>query len=79
MDAPIARTSLGDLRGASQDGIAAFRGVPFASPPVGERRFTAAQSGKVGADCVMRPGMVRSRRNCRHVCAWRWAISAPPG
>jgi para-nitrobenzyl esterase len=44
MDAPIARTSLGDLRGAWQDGIAAFRGVPYALPPTGERRFTAAQS-----------------------------------
>jgi para-nitrobenzyl esterase len=46
MDAPIARTSLGDLRGAWHDGIAAFRGVPYASPPVGERRFIAAQSGQ---------------------------------
>jgi para-nitrobenzyl esterase len=44
MDAPIARTSLGDLRGAWHDGIAAFRGVPYAAPPVGERRFIAAQS-----------------------------------
>ena len=43
MDAPIARTSLGDLGGAWHDGIAAFRGVPYASPPTGERRFTAAQ------------------------------------
>jgi para-nitrobenzyl esterase len=44
MDAQIARTSPGDLRGAWHDGIAAFRGVPYASPPVGERRFIAPQS-----------------------------------
>ena len=44
MDAPIARTSLGDLRGALHDGIATFRDVPYASPPTGERRFAAAQS-----------------------------------
>jgi para-nitrobenzyl esterase len=43
MDAPIARTSLGDLRGAWQDGVAAFRGVPYALPPIGERRFVAAR------------------------------------
>ncbi len=43
MDAPIARTSLGDLRGAWHEGIATFRGVPYASPPIGEQRFIAAQ------------------------------------
>jgi para-nitrobenzyl esterase len=44
MDAPIARTSPGDLRGAWHDGIAAFRGVPYAAAPTGEQRFIAAQS-----------------------------------
>lgn len=43
MDAPIARTALGDLRGAWRDGLATFRGVPYAEPPVGERRFAAAE------------------------------------
>src|SRR5215469_16980744 len=43
MDAAIASTSLGALRGASHDGVAAFRGVPYALPPTGHRRFTAAQ------------------------------------
>jgi para-nitrobenzyl esterase len=43
MDAPIARTGSGDLRGVSRDGIAAFRGVPFAAPPVGDARFAPAR------------------------------------
>src|ERR1700733_14636347 len=42
MDAPIAATSLGSLRGAWHDGIAAFRGVPYAVPPIGDRRFATA-------------------------------------
>lgn len=43
MEAPIARTTLGGLRGVWRDGISAFRGVPYASPPIGERRFAVAQ------------------------------------
>jgi para-nitrobenzyl esterase len=42
MDDPIAHTTLGDLRGVWHDGIAAFRGVPYAAPPVGELRFAPA-------------------------------------
>jgi para-nitrobenzyl esterase len=39
---PICRTALGALSGLWQDGIVVFRGVPFAAPPTGERRFASA-------------------------------------
>lgn len=34
-----ARTGAGTVRGAVESGIAVFRGIPFAAPPVGELRF----------------------------------------
>ncbi|GHO90671.1 para-nitrobenzyl esterase [Reticulibacter mediterranei] len=36
---PIARTALGDLLGVHHAGGLQFRGVPYAEPPLGERRF----------------------------------------
>ncbi|MER7047303.1 carboxylesterase/lipase family protein [Streptomyces jumonjinensis] len=38
---PEVRIATGTLRGRSQDGVAAFRGIPFAQPPVGALRFAA--------------------------------------
>lgn len=37
----LARTSVGDLRGTAEGGVAVWRGVPYAQQPVGERRFAA--------------------------------------
>ncbi len=36
---PIAITATGDLRGRATDGVAVFRGIPFAAPPTGALRF----------------------------------------
>lgn len=37
--APVVRTTGGEVRGTSRDGVAAFLGVPYAAPPFGPRRF----------------------------------------
>lgn len=44
--APTVQTSLGNLRGTSEDGVNIFRGVPFAQPPVGLLRFRAPQPAR---------------------------------
>lgn len=37
---PVVRTPYGDVRGSYEgDGIAVFRGIPYAAPPFGPRRF----------------------------------------
>lgn len=37
--APVVATPYGDVRGRYEDGVAVFRGVPYAAPPFGARRF----------------------------------------
>lgn len=38
---PRATTAVGTVRGRREDGLAVFRGIPYAQPPVGEARFAA--------------------------------------
>ncbi|MFJ9708336.1 carboxylesterase/lipase family protein [Streptomyces sp. NPDC101234] len=40
-DGPVVRTVTGSVRGLQENGLAVFRGIPFAEPPVGELRFAA--------------------------------------
>ncbi|MFI5693161.1 carboxylesterase/lipase family protein [Kribbella sp. NPDC051586] len=40
---PEVRTTTGFVRGRNENGLAVFRGIPFARPPVGELRFAAPQ------------------------------------
>jgi para-nitrobenzyl esterase len=39
----VVRTTAGELRGASENGVIVFRAVPYAAPPVGELRFSPPQ------------------------------------
>ncbi len=43
---PRAKTGNGLLEGISSSGIAIFRGIPFAQPPVGDLRWKAPQPVK---------------------------------
>jgi para-nitrobenzyl esterase len=43
---PQVRTTAGAVRGRQEDGLAVFRGVPFAEPPVGDARFAAPRPAR---------------------------------
>ncbi|MFI1363103.1 carboxylesterase/lipase family protein [Streptomyces griseochromogenes] len=43
---PVVRTASGAVRGRREDGLAVFRGIPFAEPPVGEARFQAPRPAR---------------------------------
>ncbi|WP_052074607.1 carboxylesterase/lipase family protein [Shewanella mangrovi] len=40
---PVANTHTGQIAGTRQDQLAIFKGIPYAAPPVGERRWRAPQ------------------------------------
>jgi para-nitrobenzyl esterase len=43
---PVVRTAAGQVRGRTENGIAVFRGIPFAQPPVGDLRFAAPRPAR---------------------------------
>ena len=43
---PVVRTVAGLVRGRATDGVAVFRGIPFAQPPVGDLRFAAPRPAR---------------------------------
>ncbi|MDP3802418.1 MAG: carboxylesterase family protein [Brevundimonas sp.] len=62
---PVAVVAGGSLAGRSADGVASFKGVPYAQPPVGPLRWRAPEppaawagtrdAGEVGAICIQPP------------------------
>ena len=56
----IVETRSGKVEGIERDGVHVFRGIPYAEPPVGPRRWQAAARARSrGTACATRP---RSRR-----------------
>nr|WP_258046992.1 carboxylesterase family protein [Sphingomonas folli] len=61
----IVRTDAGPVRGAVSDGVASWKGIPFAAPPVGALRWrapqpvarwtTARDATRYAADCMQLP------------------------
>ncbi|GGT38882.1 carboxylesterase/lipase family protein [Nonomuraea spiralis] len=43
LTAPAAMTTSGEVRGTEKDGVHRFRNIPYAAPPVGERRWQPPQ------------------------------------
>lgn len=63
--APMAKVETGQLQGSSAQGVNAFKGIPFAAPPVGELRWRAPQPAAAwtgvrqatayASDCMQKP------------------------
>ena len=43
MPGPVAQTSSGPVMGSTGNGVTAYKGIPYAAPPVNERRWVAPQ------------------------------------
>ena len=67
---PEVRAAAGRLRGSREAGVAVFRGIPFAEPPVGALRFAAPRP--VEAWDGVREAARRSARRPRRPATSAW-------
>jgi para-nitrobenzyl esterase len=44
---PVVRTRQGAVQGSAAQGVAAFKGVPYAAPPFGPNRFQPPRPAEV--------------------------------
>ena len=58
---PVAPTTSGRVLGTTESGVEVFRGIPYAAPPIGDRRWLPPASGATldrRPRCdVLRPGL----------------------
>lgn len=84
---PVISTEAGQVRGSTVSGVQAFQGIPYAAPPVGERRWRAPQRAeawrgvrdgtKPGSKCPQR-GIegVDGSEDCLSLNVWRPGAAA---
>src|SRR3546814_8874862 len=66
-DPPTATTAQGRVAGLWDEGLRVFKGIPYAQPPVGERRW------RPPAPAVSRSEERRVGKECVSTCRSRWS------
>lgn len=70
---PIVTTTHGDVRGVTEEDITVWRGIPYAAPPVGERRSRLNPGARRATPPLFPPPAGRTRSFAAN---WRAAIRA---
>ena len=62
---PIVKTQAGDVQGVAERGVLAFKGIPFAAPPVGELRWREPRPPRPGKACARPQPTATPASRCR--------------